>query len=65
MQTSLKRWGLKFSSRYDMSAKFPRGGSRTFFSSKSITFNRPKAFVTMYFVFHVSVSVETIFEKIT
>ena len=36
MQTSLKRCGLKFSSRYDMSAKFPRGGSRTFFSSNSI-----------------------------
>ena len=38
MQTSLKRCGLKFSSRKDMSAKFPRGGgwgSRTFFSSKS------------------------------
>ena len=26
MQTSLKRCGLKFSSRKDMSAKFPRGG---------------------------------------
>ena len=37
MQTSLKRCGLKFSLRYDMSAKFPRGGGRTFFSSKSIT----------------------------
>ena len=35
MQTSLKRCGLKFSSRYNMPAKFPRGGSRTFFSSKS------------------------------
>ena len=37
VQTSLKRCGLKFSLRQDMSAKFPRGGggSRTFFSSKS------------------------------
>ena len=40
MQTSLKRCGLKFSSRKDMSAKFPRGGGgggggRTFFSSKT------------------------------
>ena len=39
MQTSLKRCGLKFSSRKDMSAKFygggGGGGSRTFFSSKS------------------------------
>ena len=26
VQTSLKRCGLKFSLRYDMSAKFPRGG---------------------------------------
>ena len=26
VQTSLKRCGLKFSSRLDMSAKFPRGG---------------------------------------
>ena len=26
VQTSLKRCGLKISSRYDMSAKFPRGG---------------------------------------
>ena len=36
--TSLKRCGLKFSLRKDMSAKFPRGGGgwrRTFFSSKS------------------------------
>ena len=36
VQTSLKRCGLKFSLRHDMSAKFPRGESRTFFSSKSI-----------------------------
>ena len=26
MQTSLKRLGFQFSTRYDMSAKFPRGG---------------------------------------
>ena len=40
MQTSLKRCGLKFSLRYDMSAKFPRGGGGgeqdIFFGSKSI-----------------------------
>ena len=39
VQASLKRCGLKFSSRYDMSAKFPGGGGgggRPFFSSKSI-----------------------------
>ena len=40
VQTSLKRCGLKFSSRKDMSAKFPRGGgggAGPFFSSKSIS----------------------------
>ena len=30
VQTSLKRHSLKFSLRYDISAKFPKGGSRTF-----------------------------------
>ena len=32
--TSLKRCGLKLSSRQDMSAKFPRGGSRSFSQHK-------------------------------
>ena len=36
MQTSLKRCGLKFSSRKDMSAKCPRERSSTFFSLQSI-----------------------------
>ena len=35
MQTSLKRCGLKFPSRKDMSAKFPGGGEQDLFSSKS------------------------------
>ena len=41
VQTSLKRCGLKFSSRYDMSAQFRRwgGGAGPFFSSKSIMTN--------------------------
>ena len=30
MQTSLKRCGLKFSLRWDMSAKFPRGEAGPF-----------------------------------
>ena len=30
MQTSLKRLGFQFSTRKDMSAKFPRGGANPF-----------------------------------
>ena len=39
MQTSLKRLGFQFSTRYDMSAKFPRGGggSKPILSHPSIT----------------------------
>ena len=33
MQTSLKRLGFQFSTRYDMSAKFPRGGGVNPFSA--------------------------------
>ena len=41
VQTSLKRCGLKFSLRYDMSAKYPGGGGGAgpFFSSKSTCIN--------------------------
>ena len=35
VQTSFKRCGLKFSSRKDMSAKFPRGGAGPF-SARSL-----------------------------
>ena len=36
MQTSLKRCGLKFSLRKDMSAKFPRGGGAGPFLARSL-----------------------------
>ena len=51
MQTSLKRCGLKFSSRLDMSAKFPRGGAGPFLARSLYSIVFGNRFIDFVFVF--------------